>query len=107
MPFNVELTEGAQRDIDEIYAYIAEQDGGVRAWKVLEKLQHYCAALDKNPERGNVPKELRALGIDRYRELHYKPYRIIYRVRGPRVIVHCVVDGRRDMQSLLQRRLLR
>ncbi|RPJ74031.1 MAG: type II toxin-antitoxin system RelE/ParE family toxin, partial [Desulfobacteraceae bacterium] len=36
----------------------------------------------------------------------FKPYRIIYRVMDKNVYVLLVVDGRRDMQSLLQRRLL-
>ena len=47
------------------------------------------------------------LGITDYREAHFKPYRIIYRVMGQQVIVYCVLDGRRDMQSLLLRRLMR
>jgi toxin ParE1/3/4 len=50
---------------------------------------------------------LRGLGITEYREVHHDPYRIIYRVFERRVVVYCVLDGRRDMQSLLQMRLLR
>jgi toxin ParE1/3/4 len=30
-----------------------------------------------------------------------------YRIIGEDVIVYCVADGRRDMQSFLERRLLR
>jgi toxin ParE1/3/4 len=37
----------------------------------------------------------------------FKPYRLIYRVVDARVIVYLIVDGRRDMQSLLARRLLK
>lgn len=59
------------------------------------------------PERGNIPKELERLGIKEFRELHYKPYRVIYRIRARQVVVYCVLDGRRDMQTLLQQRLLR
>jgi len=32
---------------------------------------------------------------------------VIYQLIGRNVFVHCVLDGRRDMQSLLERRLLR
>ena len=42
-----------------------------------------------------------------FRELHFKPYRLIYRIMDKQVIVYCVVDGRRDMQSFLLRRLIR
>jgi toxin ParE1/3/4 len=46
------------------------------------------------------------LGIREYREVFFKPYRLIYRIIGNKVYIMLIVDGRRDMQSLLQRRLL-
>ena len=42
----------------------------------------------------------------KYREIFFKPYRIIYRVMEDNVHVLVIADGRRDMQTLLQRRLL-
>src|SRR3569623_1389726 len=58
------------------------------------------------PARGNDPKELVALGFREWREVFFKPYRIIYRVIGKDVYVYLFADGRRDMQSLLAWRLL-
>jgi len=46
------------------------------------------------------------MGIRDFREVHFKPYRIIYRVYGRRVVVFLMADGRRDMRALLARRLL-
>ena len=60
----------------------------------------------KSPERGAYPKELVLLGIREYREVFFKPYRIIYRILDKNVYVLLIVDGRRDLQLLLQRRLL-
>ena len=74
---------------------------------MLNALEELCNSLTELPERGHVPKELRDVGITQYREVDYKPYRIIYRIIGNEVVIHCVLDGRRDMESLLQRRLLR
>ncbi len=62
--------------------------------------------LATSPERGSHPKELLGLGIKEFRQTFFKPYRVIYRVTGNEVIIHLIVDGRRDMQSLLARRLL-
>ena len=62
--------------------------------------------LSESPERGAYPKELVLLGIREYREVFFKPYRIIYRILDKNVYVLLIVDGRRDMQLLLQRRLL-
>ncbi len=107
MRFRVLLAEDAERDIEDIYRYIASHDSVANADRVLTALEDACASLVEMPERGNIPKELTSLGITDYRETHYKPYRVIYRITGRDVIVYCVVDGRRDMQALLERRLLR
>jgi toxin ParE1/3/4 len=106
MAFEVILTESAERDIESICGYVAERASVGRAESVLAALRRTIDALAEMPERGNVPKELRELGAPDYRETHYKPYRIIYRIAGEQVIVYCAVDGRRDMRSLLERRLL-
>ncbi len=107
MKFEVLLSEQAERDIEDIYRYIAEHDDVKKADRVLAALEKSCRALADFPERGNAPKELQPLGIAEFREVHYKPYRVIYRIFGTQVVVYCVLDGRRDMQSLLQRRLTR
>ena len=41
-----------------------------------------------------------------YRQILSGPNRIIYRVMDSDVIVFIVVNGRRDLQSLLERRIL-
>ncbi len=110
MSFEVLLSGGgddAALDIEDIYRYIAEHDSIANADRVLLALEETCLGLSDMPERGNVPKELRAIGMTEFREAHFKPYRAIYRIVGQQVIVYCVVDGRRDMQSFLERRLLR
>ena len=73
---------------------------------VLERIEQAFQALSALPERGSYPRELLDLGIRKYREVFFKPYRIIYRVRGDGVYVMVIADGRRDMRALLERRLL-
>jgi toxin ParE1/3/4 len=79
---------------------------GQKADYVLEQIEKVFSSLSGFPERGAYPKELLALGIREYREIFFKPYRIIYRIIAKNVYVLLIVDGRRDMQSLLERRLL-
>jgi toxin ParE1/3/4 len=50
---------------------------------------------------------LERLGVLEYREVFFKPYRIIYEVARASVFIHCVLDGRRDLRDILQQRLLR
>jgi len=103
--FTVVLTKSAEADLYDIIQWIALNDSTDRALQVLEQIQLKLDSLCLEPERGSIPRELRNLGIDRYRQIFFKPYRIIYQVRGKRVIVSLVADGRRDMSVLLQRRL--
>ncbi len=104
--YNVLLTEGAEQDLEAIYDYIAEFDAPANADHVLDRLVASAEQLALMPERGSYPRELLDLGIKDYRQVFFKPYRIIYRVMGRDVVVFVIADGRRDMQSLLARRLL-
>ena len=104
--YEVLLTEGAEQDLESIYDYIAEFDCKANADYVLDRLLEVVESLAAFPERGAYPKELIALGIRDYCQTAFKPYRVIYRVIGQKVYIYVIVDGRRDMQSLLARRLL-
>lgn len=106
MPFAVLLTADAARDLEDLYQYIAVHDAPGKADHVLTNIEKVFGSLSDSPERGVYPKELLALGIRDYREIFFKPYRVIYRVAGDVVHVLLIADGRRDMQTLLQRRLL-
>jgi len=105
MPLRVFLTNDAARDLEELYEYIALHDAPRKADYVLDQIEKAFSKLSELPERGAYPKELLTLGIREYRQIFFKPYRIIYRVMEKNVYVLLIVDGRRDMQSLLQRRL--
>ncbi len=91
----------------DIYSYVAANDSGEKAKYVLDRLQALCLSLDKLATRGHIPPELKRIGVTTYRRVHFKPYRVIYQISGQDVYIHCALDGRRDMQSLLERRLLR
>ncbi len=104
--FDVLLTEGAEQDLESIYDYIAAFDSVTNADYVLDQVMSVVESLSRFPERGSYPPELIALGIKEYRQVSFKPYRVIYRVHDYKVIIYLIADGRRDMQSVLARRLL-
>lgn len=104
--YEVILTEDAAGDLEALQEYIAQHDAPSKADYVLDRIQRVIDTLATFPERGSYPKELLALGIREYRQAFFKPYRLIYRVIGQRVYVYLIADGRRDMQALLERRLL-
>lgn len=107
MRLEVLLTEDAEQDLQDLYEYIAKVDSLKNADHVLERLLEVTESLATSPERGSQPKELRSLGIQEYPQVFFKPYRVIYRLLDKQVVIYVIADGRRDVQSLLSRRLLR
>ena len=107
MSFNVYLVAEAERDVSEIYQYVAAHDSHEQALRLVEKIEATCNTLAEFPERGGIPVELERAAVYQYRQVHYKPYRVIYEIIDPDVFVLCVLDGRRDLNDLLERRLLR
>lgn len=106
MPYKVLLTSSAARDLEVMDAYITENDSPATADHVLGEIEEAAASLSEFPECGTYPQELLALGIREYREIFFKPYRIVYRVSKQTVYIYLIADGRRDMEALLNRRLL-
>jgi toxin ParE1/3/4 len=104
--FEVRLSPDALADLADIYDWIAASDGAARAAQVQDRILAAIAALAQHPGRGAYPKELIALGVRDFRQTYFKPYRIVYKVERSAVDIYLVADGRRDMQTLLARRLL-
>lgn len=107
MKYRVVMVEMAAADLYDIHRYIDDNDSPEQADKLLDGLEQVVVGLADMPERGHFPPELERIGIREYREIHYKRYRIVYAIIGDSVIVHTVLDGRRDIQTLLQQRVLR
>ncbi|MGH1541660.1 MAG: type II toxin-antitoxin system RelE/ParE family toxin [Arenicella sp.] len=106
MAHTIKLTKGAVNDLEGLYEYIAQNDSSNKANTVLNKIENHLEALAQNPERGSYVRELLELGIKEYREIYFKPYRMIYRIMNATVYIYLIVDGRRNLQDLLQQRLL-
>ncbi len=106
MPFSVFLTDDAARDLQDLYDYIDLHDVAGKADHVLSEIEKAFSSFTDTPHRGTYPKELLDLGIRDYREIFFKPCRIIYRVMDSHIYVYIITDGRGDMQALLERHLL-
>lgn len=107
MTYTVRLTDDAASDVEDIWNFIGRHDSEDSAEYVLTRIEEAFSGLSEQPSRGTFPMELLDIGLREYREIFFKPYRIIYRVADDDVIVYVIADGRRDMRSLLERRLLR
>ena len=105
-PYQVQITAQAKQDLRAIVRYIAQHDSPAKAEHVLKKTMEICQRLALQPDRGAWPPELLAVGVRAFRQVNFKPYRVIYRVIEQQVFVLLIADGRRNLKTLLERRLL-
>ena len=104
--YRIVWTEVAARDYESVLGYVGVYSGLGQATTLNAKLQRAISSLDTSPTRCRVVPELRLEGLDVYRELIVRPYRIMFRLRSKDVVLLAVVDGRRDLQELLIERAL-
>jgi toxin ParE1/3/4 len=100
------LIAEAEDDIFDIYRFVAAHDSSGKAENLFTRLRQTIDFLSELPGRGHVPPELDRIDVREFLEIHFKPYRIIYQIVESNVFVHAVLDGRRELQDILQRRLL-
>ncbi|ODT88889.1 type II toxin-antitoxin system RelE/ParE family toxin [Phenylobacterium sp. SCN 70-31] len=104
--FDVRLTAAAEQDLADIVEYVAAHGSERAAAALLDEILDCVSKLETHPARGAIPSELAPLGITDYRQVRLGRYRLIYRLYDAAVVVMVVADSRRDMQALLERRLL-
>jgi plasmid stabilization system protein ParE len=91
--FAVDLTASAERDVAEIFDFIArEAPGAARAW--LDRFERCVGLLERIPRRASAIPEAEDLGV-RYRHLLLGVYRVIFRIEGRRVLILRVIHGAR------------
>jgi toxin ParE1/3/4 len=105
MNFTVRITSAACRDLMEIYDWIAEHDSPEKANYVLDRLNETAEGAAALPHRGTRVKELPPGTEVEYRQVYFKPYCVVYEIMQDEVVIHLIADGRRNLRSLLLRRL--
>ena len=95
--FQVEISRRAERDIDEIWTFIAE-DNLNAADRLVLQLEKQLRTLERFPERSPLIPENELLGA-RYRHLIYGKYRTVFRVSGKTVYVVRVIHGARLLDT--------
>ena len=94
-PVRVEYAPKAQRDIEDIVAYIAEDDPvAADAW--VSRLMARAALAAATPRAGRVVPEWEDKTI---REVFVRTYRIIYRIDPKRILVLRVLEGHKLLRG--------
>lgn len=106
MSAQVLLTDGAARDLDELYAAAYDRGGSSRADLLLDRIQDILTGLEATPNLGRPVPELQRLGLTDGRQQRDGDLRVLYRLRAEAVLVVAIAPVERSWQALLQRRLL-
>jgi len=73
-----------------------ERDSPDAARRLAEKIRKCVNELAHFPSSGRVVPEI---GIDRYREVIVRPYRVIYEIRENDLVILRVRHSRRDLPN--------
>jgi toxin ParE1/3/4 len=103
--YKVQIPSSVIYDIQEIVDYIADEDATI-ALKILDRLESKMNSLKEYPERGRVVPELLNQNIMEYHEIIETPWRIIYKIVDQNVFILTVIDGRRNVQDVLLKKLM-
>jgi toxin ParE1/3/4 len=103
--YHVIVLPEAKDDLFEIFEFVAKHDSFSAAAALLNRIEEKFFSLKENPERGHTVPELKRIYVEGFREIHYKPYRIIYQITGNKSYVYAVLDGRRELEDFLARRI--
>ena len=100
------ISEFAEADLDEIASYHYSRSPNY-VERIISEFEENVESLQKHPKVGRIVTELERQGILKYRELIQEYYRIVYEISGNKVIVHTIIDGRRNFEETIILKLSR
>ena len=96
----------AEDDLNEIIEYYFSLSQNY-VEKIISEFEENVMSLRSHPKSGRIIPELEKQGILQYRELIQGYYRIIYEISDDKIIVHTIVDGRRNFEDIIISKLSR
>ena len=101
MAIRVVFAPEAAADLINLYDYIAERSGPMRAIGYIDRIEAYCAGFEASPERGTRRDDLRpGLRIVGFEHR----VTIAFHTTPGTVIIDRILYGGRDVQRALSRR---
>ena len=95
----------AADDFREVFEYLKSQSQTV-ARSFVDQVDSVVRRLGTHPRSGRIVPELKKQNISRYREVVLNPWRLFYRYEQDTVYIVSLIDGRRNIEEILFRRVL-
>ena len=106
MVYKVVFLRQAEFDLIELKKYVLENFSNKTWLTCYSNIKKVVNSLVIFPESGNIPPEITELNLNHYRQIISGKNRIIYEVSSSIIFIHIICDARKDMVSLLMKRLL-
>ncbi len=106
MKKSIVWSQDASDDLLEIITYIKEKSGTNIATGISTRIIDHVEKIEISPKIGRVVPELMAIGVTDVREIIENPWRIFYRITTNTVSIISVIDGRRNVEELLYKKLI-
>jgi plasmid stabilization system protein ParE len=107
MSFRIVFLNSAEHDLKELKRYMVRHFGSDTWQASYARIKDAVNAIRTSPLGGDVPEVLDRLNLTQYRQIVADKNRVIYEVRQDTIYIHIVCDTRKDLTSLLGRRLVR
>jgi len=104
--YTVVWTDNAQYDLELIIEFIKIESVSI-AKEIFFEIKNECNQLYYMPTRKRVVPELQQIGIVQYREVLFKRWRIVFKIKESSVSVLAVIDSSRNIEDILFQRLLK
>jgi toxin ParE1/3/4 len=99
-------SQDASDDLVDIVTYIKENSSKNIAKEIYQRIISHVEKVEGFPETGRVVPELMAIGIIDIREIIETPWRIMYRNTLNEIQIISVIDGRRNVEEILFRKVI-
>lgn len=99
------ITKNAKLDLIDIIDYIAHKTSKSIAGKNYKKIKDKINYLKDHPCSRRCIPELEKFSILKYREIIESPWRIFYEIKDGKVYVINIIDGRRNIEDILFKKL--
>lgn len=103
--YEIFWTQWAKFDLHDILTYISKNSPQA-ALQLLDKIDENINNIDFLPEKGRKIPELEAYHLGNYREIILSPWRIFYKVDTRIIYIIGIIDGRRNIEDILLKRLM-
>jgi len=104
--YKLQWTTNAKNDLLDIVEYI-KRDSPSNAKSVYLKIKEKAKSSNFFPLKGRVVPELQKEGINTYREVITKPWRIIYKVSTDTVYIMAIIDSRQNIEDILLKKIIK